>query len=201
MPCCSDFPSTLGGFPHSEIPGSKLIRSSPRLIAAYHVLHRLCMPRHPPIALKTLDRSHCQCSSAPKGKRHQHKKTSFSRSVRGAAVKQAHHLAGIERPHRQTTLVNTRSFRASMAASLSRSRSDSGVRTNLLFTMSYRTGGKPKPSTNLFLPVNDCPLDTSLWWSQTGSNRRPHACKARALPAELWPLIILSRGTGGPGRT
>ena len=26
------------------------------------------------------------------------------------------------------------------------------------------------------------------WWSQSGSNRRPHACKARALPAELWPL-------------
>jgi hypothetical protein len=26
-----------------------------------------------------------------------------------------------------------------------------------------------------------------IWWSQTGSNRRPHACKARALPAELWP--------------
>jgi hypothetical protein len=25
------------------------------------------------------------------------------------------------------------------------------------------------------------------WWSQSGSNRRPHACKARALPAELWP--------------
>jgi hypothetical protein len=28
-----------------------------------------------------------------------------------------------------------------------------------------------------------------LWWSQTGSNRRPHACKARALPTELWPLV------------
>ena len=27
----------------------------------------------------------------------------------------------------------------------------------------------------------------SIWWSQTGSNRRPHACKARALPTELWP--------------
>ena len=27
------------------------------------------------------------------------------------------------------------------------------------------------------------------WWSQTGSNRRPHACKARALPTELWPLL------------
>ena len=27
----------------------------------------------------------------------------------------------------------------------------------------------------------------SGWWSQSGLNRRPHACKARALPAELWP--------------
>ena len=25
------------------------------------------------------------------------------------------------------------------------------------------------------------------WWSQSGSNRRPPACKAGALPAELWP--------------
>src|SRR3982751_1347635 len=50
-----------GGFPHSEIPGSKLVRSSPRLIAAYHVLHRLSAPRHPPNALKTLDRSHDRC--------------------------------------------------------------------------------------------------------------------------------------------
>jgi hypothetical protein len=63
LPCRSDFPSILGGFPHSEIVGSKGIRTSPTLIAAYHVLHRLCMPRHPPIALKTLDCSHCQCPS------------------------------------------------------------------------------------------------------------------------------------------
>jgi hypothetical protein len=28
------------------------------------------------------------------------------------------------------------------------------------------------------------------WWSRTGSNRRPPACKAGALPAELRPLII-----------
>ena len=31
--------------------------------------------------------------------------------------------------------------------------------------------------------------ERSEWWSQTGSNRRPHACKARALPTELWPRI------------
>src|SRR3981189_97846 len=52
-----------GGFPHSEIRGSKLVRSSPRLIAANHVLHRLSAPRHPPNALKSLDRSHHQCPS------------------------------------------------------------------------------------------------------------------------------------------
>ena len=44
-----------GGFPHSEIPGSKLILSSPGLIAEYHVLHRLLLPRHPPNALLALD--------------------------------------------------------------------------------------------------------------------------------------------------
>ncbi len=51
-----------GGFPHSEILGSKPVRGSPRLIAAYHVLHRLSAPRHPPNALMTLDRSHDRCS-------------------------------------------------------------------------------------------------------------------------------------------
>ncbi len=50
-----------GGFPHSEIRGSKVVRTSPRLIAAYHVLHRLSAPRHPPNALKALDRSHDRC--------------------------------------------------------------------------------------------------------------------------------------------
>jgi hypothetical protein len=32
-----------------------------------------------------------------------------------------------------------------------------------------------------------------LWWSQTGSNRRPIACKAIALPTELWPRIAKAR--------
>ena len=36
--------------PHSEIPGSKHACCSPRLIAAYHVLHRLLVPRHPSCA-------------------------------------------------------------------------------------------------------------------------------------------------------
>ncbi len=46
------------GFPHSEICGSKFAHNSPQLIAACHVLHRLCMPRHPPNALTSRLRVH-----------------------------------------------------------------------------------------------------------------------------------------------
>src|SRR5207244_2026192 len=45
---------TPAGFPHSDIPGSKSVCDSPGLIAAYHVLHRLLVPRHPPCALSSL---------------------------------------------------------------------------------------------------------------------------------------------------
>ena len=42
------------GLLHSEICGSILACNSPQLIAAYHVLHRLLMPRHSPCALYSL---------------------------------------------------------------------------------------------------------------------------------------------------
>ena len=45
------------GFPHSEICGSMDICSLPQLIAAYHVFHRLLVPRHPPCALLRLTAS------------------------------------------------------------------------------------------------------------------------------------------------
>ena len=38
-------------FPHSDICGSRFICNSPQLFAAYHVFHRLSVPRHPPCAL------------------------------------------------------------------------------------------------------------------------------------------------------
>ena len=46
MPCLQH-----GGLSHSEIPASTAICASTGLIAAYHVLHRLQEPRHPPCAL------------------------------------------------------------------------------------------------------------------------------------------------------
>ena len=42
------------GFPHSDICGSMDICSSPQLFAAYHVFHRLLVPRHPPCALSSI---------------------------------------------------------------------------------------------------------------------------------------------------
>jgi hypothetical protein len=53
------------------------------------------------------------------------------------------------------------------------------------------TAQRTKHCANLYLPDETTGLiaqQSTAWWSQTGSNRRPHACKARALPTELWPL-------------
>ncbi len=54
----------------------------------------------------------------------------------------------------------------------------------------------------LHMDVQAFARDSRQWWSQPGSNRRPPACKAGALPAELWPqclgrrrLIILVSST------
>ena len=52
------------------------------------------------------------------------------------------------------------------------------------YTIRYIKHVYSKPvSSTLLLP-----------WSQSGSNRRPPACKAGALPAELWPLHPLGLG-------
>ena len=51
------------GFSHSEISGLTLVCSYPKLIAAYHVLHNLSTPRHPPIALNNLSKNLLSCSN------------------------------------------------------------------------------------------------------------------------------------------
>src|ERR1700709_2816251 len=39
------------------------------------------------------------------------------------------------------------------------------------------------------------------WWSQAGSNRRPLACHASALPAELWPRTGRASLANARGKT
>ena len=46
------------------------------------------------------------------------------------------------------------------------------------------------------------PAGFGAWWSQAGSNRRPLACHASALPAELWPRHLTRRSVAlNLGRT
>jgi hypothetical protein len=49
--CCN---ITRSGLPHSEIFGSQVISTYPKLIAGSRVLHQLLVPRHPPCALSNL---------------------------------------------------------------------------------------------------------------------------------------------------
>jgi hypothetical protein len=53
----------------------------------------------------------------------------------------------------------------------------------------FSQSAKAKPCLRCHGTAKACQsLAIAVWWSQTGSNRRPHACKACALPTELWPL-------------
>ena len=67
------------------------------------------------------------------------------------------------------------------------------TRINLLYTMSEIPHAHPVRNATCEVMFRGryeralVDLRSTIWWSQTGSNRRPHACKARALPAELWP--------------
>ena len=53
------------GFPIRRSPDQSLFDSSPRHIAAYHVLHRLSTPRHPPCALSNLTTLMRGCRKSP----------------------------------------------------------------------------------------------------------------------------------------
>ena len=52
----------LPGFPIRRSTDRSLVDGSPWLIAVTHVLHRHLAPRHPPLALCSLESSRCSCS-------------------------------------------------------------------------------------------------------------------------------------------
>jgi hypothetical protein len=128
-----------GGFSHSEICGSKVLGTSPQLIAAWHVLHRLPSPRHPPDTLKILDV--CLFISA------------FSN-----VLCVCEHM-------------NTRSYCVVLL-------------TSYLLFQRFFFCIDAEGSLASFC-VN--------WWRRSGSNRRPSACKADALPLSYAPGCCTAR--------
>ncbi len=155
-----------GGFPHSEILGSKLVRSSPRLIAAYHVLHRLSAPRHPPDALMTLDRSHDRCPPPLAGRRTSVRKDHACQPCPGERPLRGASWSAGDVVSRNPNMVPLHDVKHPRTRPWSSPERGGGVSTRSSLRRSRR----------------GC-----SWWSRTGSNRRPHACKARALPTELRP--------------
>ena len=71
------------------------------------------------------------------------------------------------------------------------------LRNDLLFTMSDNLHrvieDRRDTNSNAWTSMKSDRGPTRDWWSQTGSNRRPPACKAGALPTELWPLSAGAR--------
>ena len=183
-----------GGFPHSEICGSKGARPSPQLIAACHVLHRLSVPRHPPDALKRL----ISASSTREAPRTE------ASTLPGHLTCMHRHISPQPEPPLDPSST-------SRSEKLLRSKTERSFRLRILFTMSNirdRRSDLPQ-ALGLAIPYLltfqlsrafqaarrvHHPLTPSSWWRRTGSNRRPHACKARALPTELRPRMVVGQG-------
>ena len=154
------------------------------------------MPRHPPIALKTLDRSHCQCPSG-------------SLRMPLAQKDQLLEICPGERLGKPIICgrlsVSPRQTRAFNAQSAARSK-PAGDRTHAkeseqIFSLRCHTEQAVSLAARCKLVLTNDRKSSrhQIWWSRTGSNRRPPACKAGALPAELRPLIPVERmvGLGG----
>jgi hypothetical protein len=169
------------GFPHSEICGSKSARLSSQLIAACYVLHRLCAPRHPPDALAlTLDRSAFR--SMPRKKASEDCSPMAIVSESGST--QLRSVFGVFRVNRSCKPANPAFTMSEIFEKTHQTReiSRAMLSSKLLFSVVRTCRGK----------------SGRRWWSRSGSNRRPEACKATALPTELRPRIRFG-SDGGPG--
>ena len=187
----------IGGFPHSEIVGSKVAHTSPTLIAACHVLHRLCMPRHPPNALTSRLRVHTTSKKAgppvptkrcsvgkPLGRPPHRSADDFMLSIDNRCDRHGRQIASrAEAPLPDPVLHAT-------TASISRTHSQCQRRGQIPLPAS-RIRMSSSHGNHIAIPA---PPRTrcagracARWWSLSGSNRRPQACKASALPTELRP--------------
>jgi hypothetical protein len=156
----SDQDTLAGGFPHSDIRGSTIARISPRLFAACHVLLRLLAPRHPPNALIALN-----TPPTPARRTKPHIQASAAEPKKCPAThtlqsnQQIRFTCQTARHPAQTP------FKGPLAGQPSRYAASNDVQVTT----------RPQPNGN------------QLPWRRSGSNRRPPACKAGALPLSYAP--------------
>jgi hypothetical protein len=179
-----------GGLPHSEIHGSKPARGSPWLIATCCVLHRLSVPRHPPDALHTLvltaftRRVNRLLTNAPRAGESPQGTTHQPARIRQRCIVMTQPAVSPKLRRRPCRVILGHSFSSHVKDPI-----PARKRISAFSLIEYHVAGSLK------VTKGHCPsLCPSSWWRRTGSNRRPHACKARALPTELRPH---GEGSGG----
>gem|GEM_PF-3292680 len=159
------------GCPIRRSPDQCLFDNSPKLIAVYNVLHRLCTPRHPPYTLRSLTTFMNRCVQATAKKKllreHEFDPRTISASdpvVQDTVTIPTHPLCTCQRsPSRRATTP------FGWAELLNRDREPYRRRT-----------GPSRPRKRSCKNLEK--------WSRPGSNRQPPQCKCGALPIELQPL-------------
>ena len=145
--------------PHSDISGSKLVCSSPKLIAAYRVLLRLLVPRHPSCALSSLTtkkQSLKNCLPVS-----QHKLLTFADIYISLNIN--FFLAEFSSRHFLQLSINRRSFFSCFPQAV------------LVGVLGF------EPRTSSLSGTRSNQLSYTPWWSRRGSNPRQPACKAGTL--------------------
>ena len=177
------------GFPHSEISGSKLICQLPE---AYR---RLSRPSSPIIAKASTTCSYSldPITLTPQKKPKQFKECLIGLSPIALCRIQIH--TNFRPCNIEYSLTQSKMLLAARCAlnlyecALSTSNADFR-----LYEFLKNSRSRPCPEVKQrCCPTTKYPDQTGhfvfehLWWRMTGSNRRPPACKAGALPAELIP--------------
>ena len=175
MNSAADLPKE--GLPHSDIRGSTIARISPRLFAACHVLHRLLAPRHPPDALLMQTNP----MNAPR-------KNTHAQDQRAHAQTQPQATSGCKHATCTQTHICTHTCNGTPTRPRKPSRSQQAATP----AAPHATRAATKTPIHRIKGTNAARKRApggGQAWRRTGSNRRPPACKAGALPAELIPLI------------
>ncbi len=186
------------GCPIRKSPDQSLFDGSPEHIAAYHVLHRLCTPRHPPYTLSSLITfmKHCdqpepdQSSSIFRFERERSR--TFNRMTRKSNscgwTPRVHPMKlSKSRPESRDWKLETRNRRNPYGHPTANRPPTLGLRSQAI-SRHRRASMHPicrmHSSSTMTLAASALqPLD----WSRPGSNRQPPRCKRGALPIELRP--------------
>jgi hypothetical protein len=164
---------TLGGFPHSGILGSTPACGSPRLIAANHALHRFLPPRHPPCALSSL--------------------TIKPLPTDGLQVEDQGSAQQLRIPDRWSSPLaceyEGRQKPPRRFANLLRTILRSIIASSFVYSVVKVREG-PRRGTERLVALPTYVKFLREPWRKWDSNPRPSACKADALPAELFPQTL-----------